>query len=118
MNATAGIFRVKTDKQLIKEHSLATNSQSGIDEVLNNLNSLISDSKSECPKDYESMCEWGKSFSSSWNLTKALNPVSPLMYLINYSIQTNTSGYELMTQVAFMPYEFQYTFAKHFIRRK
>jgi hypothetical protein len=66
------------------------------------------------------MVEWAKSFQTMYELTNSLNKVRvpELQYLINYSKETNTTGFNLMSQVAFMPLEFQKIFAKYFVRRK
>jgi len=117
-NAFGKVFTVKSDAELIKKNGLVINSEKDIIQVLTDLKGVLEKSKKDAPSAYKSMSEWGKQFGSMWNLTKSLNPVTPLHYLLTYSIETQTSGFELMSHVSFMPSEIQYVFAKHFITKK
>jgi hypothetical protein len=117
-NAFAKVFNVKTDAELIKKHGLVNNSEKAINQILADLKLIFEKTKTDAPWAHKSMSEWGKQFASAWNLTKSLNPVTPLHYLLNYCAETGTEGFELMSEVAFMPSDIQYIFAKHFLRKK
>jgi hypothetical protein len=116
----AGIFENQTDSQLIRKYGLVNNSTDQVNSILKDLEIVRIKSKSDIPTEHDGMCEWGKMFENAWLTTQRFNTfkVSPLGYLINYAIQTNTSGIELMSNVAFMPKEFQIVFAKYFVKRK
>ena len=118
--AIAKVYVNQTDAEIIKKYGLKLNSTTKIKSVLQSLNEVVVRSKVEMPQDYKNMSQWGNNFELAWLSTKQLNKynVTPLSYLINYCIETNTQGFDLMTQVAFMPSEFQIIFAKYLVRTK
>jgi len=120
---TEAIARVcvnQTDAQIIKKYGLKLNSPTQVKSILEDLNKVVLESKVKVPQDYKRMSEWGNKFALAWFSTKSLNKdnVTSLSYLINYCIETSTQGFDLMTQVAFMPSEFQIIFAKYLVKRK
>jgi hypothetical protein len=118
--AIAKVYVNQTDAQIIKKYGLKLNSTTKVKSILEDLNKVVIESKVKMPQDYKGMSQWGNKFEIAWLSTKSLNKdnVTPLSYLINYCIETNTQGFDLMTQVAFMPSEFQIIFAKYLVRSK
>ena len=118
--AIAKICVNQTDAQIIKKYGLKLNSPTKVKSILEDLNKVVIESKVKMPQDYKNMSQWGNKFALAWFSTKSLNNdnVTPLSYLINYCVQTSTQGFDLMTQVAFMPSEFQIIFAKYLVRSK
>jgi hypothetical protein len=116
----AKVFVNETESNLVRKYKLQKNSEESINEMVLDFKKVRELSRIQSPKEYQSMVEWANSFQTMYELTNSLNKskVSELHYLINYSKETNTTGFNLMSQVAFMPLEFQKIFAKYFVRRK
>jgi hypothetical protein len=116
----AKVFVTETESDLIRKYKLQKNSEESINEIVLDFVRVRELSRIQSPNEYQSMVEWAKSFQTMYELTNSLNKVRvpELQYLINYSKETNTTGFNLMSQVAFMQLEFQKIFAKYFVRRK